>query len=118
MFKSVEYVGFEDRPDLLEQAERATAMLVDEIQAWRDDVTVVWYPATTEKDESLGLTISLLLPETLEVATGVIPGQDFESGDEVWLRSRLRGVWMDLLNGLISRKLHCLAEFLREPAEV
>lgn len=41
MFKSVEYAGFDDRPELRSRAEQGTRLLPEEIRSMREDVSVV-----------------------------------------------------------------------------
>ncbi len=58
MFKSVEYVGFENQPELRAKAERAQSLLGEVIRSWRDEVTVWWKPTPAGSSDSLELSLS------------------------------------------------------------
>jgi len=103
MFKSVDYVGFEGKLELLAQAERANLLLAGEIRTWREDVEVVWRPATNDPRATLELTLGLKLPNAAGTGTGNIRKWVFDPGEEGELRSDLRGVWLNLLDVLIDQ---------------
>jgi hypothetical protein len=115
MFKAVEYVGFEGKPELEAQARHVTPALADEIRRWRDDIEVRWAPAPA--DGALKLTLSLTLAEGISGSqTGTFEPNVLA---EDWLvRNRCRGVWADLL-GTLSVELEArIEEALSEPSEV
>lgn len=103
MFKSVEYAGFDGRPELKAKAEQLTPVLADEIRSWRDQVEVTWRPAGPDPASGLELSLSLSLPNGSGGATGHVRARDLAPGEEGWLRSALRGVWMDALDVLIAQ---------------
>ena len=115
MFKSVEYAGFEDKPELRALAERATAVLANEIRTWREDVVVKWKPSQ-EPERIIDLTLSLTLPNGVSAThTGTFTHVNFARAvDEA---SRCRWVWMDLLGLLLEQQDQRVQEYLMEPAE-
>jgi hypothetical protein len=117
VFKSVEYVGFEDKPELRALAEQATPVLGALIRSWRDEVAVTWRPAPHDSRHLLKLTLSLTLRDSTGSATGGIRNWVFEPGEEGELRSDLREVWLDLLAILSKQQVKRLDEMLREPVE-
>ncbi|MBA4067007.1 MAG: hypothetical protein C0501_25515 [Isosphaera sp.] len=118
MFKSVEYAGFDGRPELRAKAERLTPVLGEVVKAWRDQVEVTWRPAPPEDSRTaLELTLSLALWNAAGSATGAVRRKALEPGEEGDLRSDLRWVWMDLLAVLSDRQMERLDEYLREPLE-
>jgi hypothetical protein len=117
VFKSVEYAGFDGRPDLKAKAERATAALAGEIRRWRDEVRVAWRPAAPNSGADLEVTLALALTTAGGSATGLIQAWAFEPGEEGGLRSALRSVWSDLLALLSDQQMKRLDDFLREPVE-
>lgn len=116
MFKKVEYVGFENEPDLKAKAERATEMLGGVMRSWRDDVWVSWKPSPFGSG-ALELALSLTLSNASGTATGRVREWTFESGEEGELRSDLRSVWLKLLSLLGGQQVVRLEEILREPVE-
>src|SRR5213075_1660396 len=93
MFKSVEYVGFEDRPDLKAKAEQLAPVLAGELLRWRENVEVRWAPASCGAIE---LTLSLTLAEGIGGSqTGTFEPDGFL--DPRLVRTRCRDVWSDLL---------------------
>src|SRR5438067_830491 len=101
MFKKVEYVGFEGRPELKAQAEQLMPVLADEIRRWRDDVEVAWSPHPGTGD--LDLMLSLTLPTGVSATnTGTFTPADLANG--LRRASRCGWVWSDLL-GLLSSQL-------------
>ena len=117
MFKSVEYVGFDGRPELKAKAEQATAALGGVIRSWRDEVDVTWRPAPETNPETLELTLALALWNASGSAAGDIRVQGFEPGAELALRADLREVWLNLLGDLSRKQMKRLAEMPLEPAE-
>lgn len=115
MFKKVEYVGFEGKPELKARAEQLTPVLASEIRRWRENVEVRWAPAVV--GTGLELTLSLTLAEGLAGShTGTFEPEDFT---EDWLvRSRCRDVWSDLLWALSVELDSRIQEALSEPLEV
>jgi hypothetical protein len=115
VFKSVEYVGFEDQPDLKAKAERLTPVLANEVRTWRDDVQVRWNPPANPTGV-LDLNLSLTLPNGVSgSATGTFRPTDFER--ESWLASRCRQVWSDLLGVLLRQQDERSKEYLLQSAE-
>jgi hypothetical protein len=117
VFKSVEYAGFDGRPDLKAKAEQLTPVLANEIRTWRDDVEVRWSPHPDPAQGVLDLTLSLRLPNGVsETRTGTFTPEDFSR--ETWLASRCGRVWSDLLGRLIAQLDSRVEEWLLETAEV
>lgn len=115
MFKNIEYAGFDGRPELRPRAEIGTALLQDEVSPeWHDAVAVQWRPETV----GLGVSVILTTPVGVGSASGLLRDRDFDPGDEAWLRSRLRRVWLDALDDLLGRRKKVWDEYLREPVEV
>ncbi|MCI0702434.1 MAG: hypothetical protein L0241_15230 [Planctomycetia bacterium] len=115
MFKSVEYVGFEDKPELRARAAELTPLLAKEIQTWREDVVVRWSPSQ-EPDGIIDLTLSLTLPNGVSAThTGTFRQADFARPPDAM--SRCRWVWMDLLGKLIELLDSLNQESILEPAE-
>jgi hypothetical protein len=98
MFKSVEYVGLDGKPELEAKARQLTLVLANEIRRWRGDVEVRWAPAS-DPDGALALTLALTLHEGVAAThSGTFTPDDLS---EPWLtRSRCRDVWSDLLEDL------------------
>jgi hypothetical protein len=117
MFKKVEYVGFDGRPDLKAKAEQLTPVLANEIRRSCAEVEVTWAPQPNDPDHSLNLTLARTLHNGV---SGSVLGT-FAPADlaEAWLvRSRCRAVWSELLEDL-SRQLDVrIQESLSEPLEV
>jgi hypothetical protein len=103
MFKSVEYAGFDGKPELRALAERATAVLGGLIRSWRDEVEVTWRPATSNSRDALELTLALTLPNATGSTTGRIRQRAFDPDEESLLRMDLREVWLDLLDVLLAQ---------------
>jgi len=117
MFKKVEYLGFENEPELKAKAERATGMLADVMRSgWYDEVWVSWKPSPFGSG-ALELALSLALSNASGMAIGRIRDWTFEPGEEGELRSDLRSVWLTLLSLLGTQQVTRLEEILREPVE-
>ena len=115
MFKSVEYVGFEGRPDLKTKAEQLTPVLASEINTWRDKVEVRWSPCAG--DGILDLTLALTLPNGVSARqSGTVTAEDFSRN--TWLASRCRRVWSDLLGILLDKQHQRVEDFILSPAEI
>jgi hypothetical protein len=116
VFKSVEYAGFDGRPDLKAKAEQLTPVLADEVRsAWRDRVRVLWSPAPADPG-SLNLTLALTIETGASgSALGTFSPKDL--ADAYWLRSRCRDVWGDLLGVLLDEQHKRVEEAFLEPAE-
>jgi hypothetical protein len=117
MFKSVDYSGVENSPDLKAKADYATAILGQLIRTWRDDVEVAWRSTTHDSKSVLELTLSLTLPNASGSASGRISGLAFQPGNEGLLRMDLREVWLDLLDLLIAQMDANLEESFSESVE-
>jgi hypothetical protein len=117
MFKSVEYAGLDGQPELKMKAEQLTSFLASEIHRWREDVEVRWSLGSANPANSLNMTLSLTLPNGVaESAFGTLSPKDLA---EDWrLRSRCRGIWSDLLGGLLKKQDERVKESLFESAEV
>lgn len=112
MFKSVEYVGFENRPDLRALAERGTAALAGEIGTWRDRVVARWSPGAPA---GLQLALSLELPNGVPGArTITFAPEDFARDDAS--AARARRVWSLLLGDLLDALDARVQEALLDPA--
>jgi len=117
MFKTVQYVGLDDKPELKARAQRATELLGGVIRSWRDEVAVDWKAAAPGPAATLELSLSLSLPNASAQATGRVREWTFEPGEDGELRSDLRSVWLDLLSLLGTEQMRRLDEILREPVE-
>lgn len=96
MFKSVEYAGFENRPEPRALAERGTAVLASVIHDWRDALAVTWRPA----GDALELELALDVTGAPVAATGCVRRAGFAPGEESLLRIDAREVWLDVLDQL------------------
>jgi hypothetical protein len=117
VFKSVEYTGFENRPELRATAERLTPVLANEIRRWRDQVSVEWRPGPPDAGTGLDLSLALALWNTSGSATGLVPPETLAHGRDGEIRSDMRGVWLDLLAQLSQQQMERLEEMDREPVE-
>jgi hypothetical protein len=114
MFKSVEYIGFDEQPELKMRAEQLTLVLASEIHRWREEVGVRWSPDPADPAGTLNTTLSLTLPNggVSGSAFGIFSRKDLA---EDWrLRSRCRGIWSDLLGGLLKEQDERVKESLIE----
>jgi hypothetical protein len=117
MFKSVEYDGFEGRPDLAAKARHATDVLGGVIRDWRDQLVVTWRPHSGAGAE-LELALALDLPEAHMTAAGRISARGFEPGEDAVLRMDVRDVWLDILDRLIAQVATRLDASFATPVEV
>lgn len=115
MFKRVEYVGFDGRPDLRLLAERGTKQLGSVIRTWRDRTVIVW-EAQPENPAGAELTLKVELPIGSGTASRFIPATDF--ADEDRLRSRCGGVWDRALGDLLEKRKPVWDEIINQPAGV
>lgn len=116
MFKSVEYDGFDSRPDLLAKAEQLTPVLENVIHRSHGEVEVTWSPRPDPFGDGFNLSLVRTLPNgVVGTARGVFTPADLA---EAWLtRSRCRDVWSDVLEDL-SRQLGArVQEALSESVE-
>jgi hypothetical protein len=115
MFKSVEYAGFEGRPELRALAERTTAVLADEIRTWRDQVSVVWGPGQGAQPP-INLTMRLTFPDVTVSTRWAFHTSDFTNEDS--LRVRCRRAWRTLLDRLTEYDSKRFDALSRLPVEV
>jgi hypothetical protein len=116
MFKKVEYVGFEGRPDLEAKARQLTPVLAGEVNTWRDDVVVRWSPHHDPATGVFDLALALTLSNGVEgEITGTFVPADFTR--DSWLASRCRRVWSDLLGILLEKQHRRVEEIILTPAE-
>ena len=117
MFKSVEYAGFEGKPELKSKAESATDVLGRVIRSsWRGDVEASWRPAQDSRG-LLELSLVLTLPDAAASATGFVTQRAFAPGEESLLRIDLRDIWLDLLDSLIAQVAARTDSSLADPVE-
>ncbi|MDY3563606.1 hypothetical protein R5W23_005220 [Gemmata sp. JC673] len=115
MFKSVQYAGFEDRPELRARAEQLETVLADEVTAWRGDVEVRWAPAA-DPEAVLDLTLAITRPNGVAARhTGTFVPGDFSHPR--WLASRCNRVWFDLLGALLDQQHQRVEAAIPEPVE-
>lgn len=116
MFKKVEYVGFEGRPELRAPAERATATLADVVGARQAEVEVRWSPHPNRGAGFLDLTLSRVLVNGVSAAqtTAFVP-DDFDRDRD--LVSRCNRAWDDLLGLLLDKQHKRVQELFLEPTE-
>ena len=115
MFKSVEYAGFDGRPELKTKAEQLTPVLAGEIHTWRESVEVRWNPHPNP-DGLLDLTLSLTLPNGVSGSvTGTFRPIDFARTSR--LASRCGRVWSNLLGELIQQLDARVMEYVFDTAE-
>lgn len=115
MFKSVEYAGFDGRPDLRALAERGTKVLGSEVRTWRDRVEVVW-EARPDAPAGVELTLTLTLPIGVGEGSRFIPAAEF--GDDDRLRSRCGGGWDRALGDLLEKRKPVWDEIINQPVGV
>ncbi len=115
MFKSVEYVGFEDQPELRARAERATAVVAVVIGDWAKHVAIEW-EAYPEKPAGAELTLRLILP-TAE-GTGVRFLPTGELADPSVVEDRCRATWLRALDAYFEKRKPAWDEIITQPAEV
>jgi hypothetical protein len=117
MFKNVEYIGFEDKPDLKAKAEQLTSILAGEIHRWRDDVEVRLSSPPGSVADPLELTLSLTLPNGVSAMhSGTFVDGDFAS--ERRAARRCRRVWSDLLGILLEKQHERIEESILEASEM
>lgn len=115
MFKSLEYVGFESRPDLRAKAEAVTPVLAGVAGVRRTVVDVRWAPAA-DPGGVLDLTLRRALPNGVEGEfTGTFGPDDFATPR--WLRLRCLEVWDELLGVLLDKQHARVMEALHDPVE-
>jgi hypothetical protein len=115
MIQSVEYVGFDDRPDLRRLAESATAVLADETAALTGELSAVWeYDA--RPPEGIELELGLHLPAASGRGARLIPLAAF--ADEAELRSQLRRVWEAAGDAYLAQRRAAWDELIRQPVGV
>lgn len=116
MFKSVEYAGFDGRPDLRAEAEQLTPVLADMIGDRRDVIDVRWAPPA-DATGVLDLTLRRTLPNGVEGEfTGTFVPDDFARPRR--LRLRCNDVWSDLLGVLLDKQHQRVQELFLEPMGV
>jgi hypothetical protein len=114
MFKNIEYVGFDGKPELRMRAEELNPVLAGEINTWRDSVEVKWGPA--QGSSGLSLSLSLSLPNGVrESRSGTIPSEAFDN--PLRRASRCGRVWYDLLGGVVRKIDARIEKSLFETAE-
>ncbi len=119
MFKSVEYVGFDDKLELRQSVERALSLLTEEIGAdWHDSVRVVWRTTTAPSPPTVELSLTLQTSIGSGSGTTSIARNLFHPSEEQELRSRFRRVWIAVLDRFLEQRKKVWDEYLREPVEV
>lgn len=117
MFKSVEYAGFEGRPELRARAEQLNPVLANEIGTWRGDVDVRWSIHPTPDEGVLDLGLALVLPNGVSAAcTETFVRDDFAHARR--LGGRCNRAWSDLLGVLLDKQHQRVTELLSEPVGV
>lgn len=115
MFKSVEYAGFEGRPQLQAKAEQLTAVLAGAVGVPQGEVEVRWAPAADPHDV-LDLTLRRALPNGVRgESTGTFVSHDFSTPR--WLRLRCLQAWDDLLGVLLDKQHERVQALFLEPTE-
>lgn len=115
MFKQVEYVGFENHPELRAMAERATPILADEIRTFRDEVAVEW-ECHFEEPSAIELTLTLQLPIGSATTSRYLDQTDFQDDEE--FRSCCRKVWWNLLDQIVDQRRVIWDEIIHQTVEV
>ena len=119
MFKSVEYIGFDDKLELRQSVERVLSLLTEEIGAdWHDSVRVVWQATVANSIGYVVLTLTLQTPIGTGSWTTSIRRHLFQPSEEQELRSRFRRVWIAVLDRFLEQRKKVWDEYLREPVEV
>ncbi len=119
MFKSVEYVGFDDKLELRQSVERVLSLLTEEIGSdWHDSVRVVWRTTTAPSPSTVVLSLTLQTSIGSGSGTTSIARNLFHPGEEQELRSRLRRVWIDVLDRFLEQRKKVWDDYLREPVGV
>jgi len=116
MFKKVEYVGFDGKPDLRAKAEQLTPVLAGEIGERQGEVEVTWSPHANSNAGVLDLTLSRTLINGVSgTHTGTFVAADFARDRGAARRGRR--VWSDLLGVLLDKQHQRIQETFLEPAE-
>ena len=119
MFKSVEYVGFDDKIEFRQRVEQFLQVLAEEIGAdWHDSVAVVWRAIDTASLSTVELLLTLQTPIGSGSGRALIPRALFHPGEENELRSRFRRVWINALDRFLEQRKKVWDEYLREPVGV
>ena len=116
MFKSVEYVGFENGAELILLVRRLMPVLEDEIRNWKDDITVRWCSETQATSSGVRLDLTLTLNDITVSASRLISNHDLR--DDAEARYQIRQVWDSVMEQYLEKNLQRLRESLLEPVEI
>ena len=115
MFKSVEYVGFENDAELALLVRRLMPVLEDEIRTWKDDIAVRWCSETQATSSGVRLDLTLTLNDKTVSANRLISNHDLH--DDAEARYQIRRVWVSVLDRYLETSLQRLRESLLQPVE-
>ena len=111
MFKSVEYVGFEGRPELAAKARHANDVLAGEVGDRRGEVEVRWELPAGTPTGCLELSLSRALDNGVSATYATtVYARDF--ADEQDLAWRCRRAWSSLLGMLLDQQHRRVMEYL------
>ena len=115
MFKSVEYVGFENDAELALLVRRLMPVLEDEIPNWKDQVTTRWVREAHATSSGVRLDLTLTLNNKTASASRLISDQILR--DDAEARYQIRRVWVGVLNRYLETSIERLRESLLQPVE-
>ena len=115
MFKSVEYAGFDGRPELRAKAEQAMPLLTRVVRNWDRHVNVTW-EAYPDPPSGAELTLHLTLPAADGTASRLLTLH--ELSDPEVLEDRCRSVWLRTTDAYFEKRKPAWDEIINQPAEV
>ncbi|HEY1189231.1 MAG TPA: hypothetical protein VGE74_16380 [Gemmata sp.] len=115
MFKSVEYAGFEGRPELKARAEHAVTALAGIVRDW-DKQIELGLEAYADQPAGVEITVTLSLPTASGSGSRFLTEAELQ--DDGVLESRCRSVWARAMDAYIDRRKPVWDEILKQPAEV
>ncbi|MDY3554452.1 hypothetical protein R5W24_003576 [Gemmata sp. JC717] len=115
MFKSVEYAGFQDRPDLKAGAERVVAALGAVVRDW-DKQVALSFEARPYQPAGVEVTLTLDLPAARGSGSLLLTARELQ--DPAALESRCRAVWARATDDYLERRKPAWDEIINQPVEV
>jgi hypothetical protein len=112
MFKKLEYVGFEDRPDLRAKVEALTPVLAGVVRDWDKRIEL----ELADRPGGVGVTLALDLPAGRGTGSRLI-GRD-ELSDPDALESQCRAVWASAMDDYLDRRRPAWEEIINQPVGV
>lgn len=115
MFKSVEYAGFADEPDLKAKAEQAVAALAGIVRDRAAQIELE-LEASPNYPRGVEVAVTLDLPAASGRASRFLP--EAELTDPDLLESRCRLIWDRAMGAYLEQRKPAWDEILKQPAEV